>query len=180
MLAEEAGAGWTDMLRHAIGGMLATMGESMLVFAPHANSWRRFANESYAPVAPTWGVNNRSVAVRVPAGTRSARRVEHRLSGVDANPYLVATTVLAAMRKGITEQIEPGPETIGNGYDADATNTLPRDWNAAIAVAQASDFLKDALGEEMHRTFTAVKVAEYARVARTIPNVDYDLYLHTI
>ncbi|MFT7106870.1 MAG: glutamine synthetase [Yoonia sp.] len=180
MLAEEVGAGWTDMLRHAIGGMLATMGESMLVFAPHANSWRRFANESYAPVAPTWGVNNRSVAVRVPAGTRSARRVEHRLSGVDANPYLVATTVLAAMRKGITEQIEPGPETIGNGYDADATNTLPRDWNAAIAVAQASDFLKDALGEEMHRTFTAVKVAEYARVARTIPNVDYDLYLHTI
>jgi glutamine synthetase len=180
MLAEELDAGWTDMLRHAIGGMLVTMGESMLVFAPHANSWRRFANQSYAPVAPTWGLNNRSVAVRVPAGARSARRVEHRLSGVDANPYLVAATVLAAMRKGITEQIEPGPETTGNGYDADTTLVLPRDWNAAIAAAQASEFLRDALGEEMHRTFTAVKAAEYARVARTIPDVDYDLYLHTI
>lgn len=180
LLAEEAEAGWTDLLRHAIGGMLTTMGESMLVFAPHANSWRRFANQSYAPVAPTWGVNNRSVAVRVPAGSRSARRVEHRLSGVDANPYLVAATVLAAMRKGITEQIEPGPETTGNGYDTDTTSALPRDWNSAIAAAQASDFLRDALGEEMHRTFTAVKAAEYARVARTISDLDYDLYLHTI
>ena len=180
MLAEEPDNGWNDMLRHAIGGMLATMAESMLVFAPHANSWRRFANQSYAPVAPTWGVNNRSVAVRVPAGARSARRVEHRLSGVDANPYLVAATVLAAMRKGISEQIDPGAETTGNGYDADTANALPRDWNAAIAAAQASDFLKDALGEEMHRTFIAVKAAEYARVASTISDVDYDLYLHTI
>ena len=180
MLAEEPDQGWNDMLRHAIGGQLATMAESMLVFAPHANSWRRFANQSYAPVAPTWGVNNRSVAVRVPAGAQSARRVEHRLSGVDANPYLVAATVLAAMRKGICEQIDPGPETTGNGYDAETTNTIPSDWNAAIAAAKASGFLKEALGEEMHRTFVAVKAAEYARVARTISDVDYDLYLHTI
>ena len=180
VLAEEPGHGWSDMLRHAIGGQLATMAESMLVFAPHANSWRRFANQSYAPVAPTWGVNNRSVAVRIPAGARSARRIEHRLSGVDANPYLVAATVLAAMRKGICEQIDPGPKTTGNGYDAETTNAIPSDWNAAIAAAKASGFLKEALGEEMHRTFVAVKAAEYARVARTISDVDYDLYLHTI
>ena len=180
VLAEEPGQGWSDMLRHAIGGQLATMAQSMLVFAPHANSWRRFANQSYAPVAPTWGVNNRYVAVRIPAGARSARRIEHRLSGVDANPYLVAATVLAAMRKGICEQIDPGPETTGNGYDAETTNAIPSDWNAAIAAAKASGFLKEALGEEMHRTFVAVKAAEYARVARTISDVDYDLYLHTI
>jgi glutamine synthetase len=99
---------------------------------------------------------------------------------VDANPYLVGATVLAAMRKGITQQIAPGAETTGNGYGADTTQALPRDWSAAIAAAQASTFLIDALGEEMHRTFTAVKAAEYARVARTIPDVDYDLYLHTI
>ena len=180
VMAEDPGAGWTDILRHAIGGMLSTMGESMLVFAPHANSWRRFANQSYAPVSATWGVNNRSVAVRVPAGDRAARRVEHRPAGVDANPYLVAATVLAAMRKGITEKIDPGAETTGNGYSEDTDSTIPRDWNAAITAAQGSDFLKDALGEEMHRTFTAVKAAEYARVARTIADVDYDLYLHRV
>jgi glutamine synthetase len=72
-----------------MGGLIATMGESMLVFAPHANSWRRFAAQSYAPVAPTWGVNNRSVALRIPAGDIRARRIEHRPAGVDANPYLV-------------------------------------------------------------------------------------------
>ena len=157
-----------------------TMGETMLVFAPHANSWRRFALQSYAPVSPTWGENNRSVAVRVPAGDVKARRIEHRLSGVDANPYLVAATVLAATRKGIEERIDPGPEVTGNAYEADHGDAIPRDWNAAITAAKASQFLKDALGEEMHRTFTAVKAAEYARVARTIPDVDYDLYLHRV
>ena len=180
VMAEEAGQGWTDTLRHAIGGTLATMGESMLVFAPHSNSWRRFANQSYAPVSATWGVNNRSVAVRVPAGDVAARRIEHRPSGVDANPYLVAATVLAAMRKGITERIDPGEETTGNGYAEESDTSIPRDWHAAIKAAQASAFLKDALGAEMHNTFTAVKAAEYARVARTIADVDYDLYLHRV
>ena len=179
-MAEAPGGGWSETLRHAIGGTLATMGETMLVFAPHANSWRRFALQSYAPVSPTWGENNRSVAVRVPAGDLQARRIEHRLSGVDANPYLVAATVLAAMRKGIVERIDPGPETTGNAYAAEPDAAIPRDWNAAIAAATGSAFLKEALGAEMHRTFTAVKAAEYARVARTIPDVDYDLYLHRV
>jgi glutamine synthetase len=157
------------------------MGESMLVFAPHANSWRRFAAQSYAPVSPTWGVNNRSVALRIPAGDIKARRIEHRPAGVDANPYLVATTVLAGIRHGLKHRIDPGPETTGNGYaDAQDAPPIPVDWRSAIAAAQSSAFLKDALGEDMHRTFTAIKAAEYARVARTVSEVDYDLYLHTV
>ena len=179
-MAETPGDGWTDTLRHAIGGTLATMADSMLVFAPHANSWRRFANQSYAPVSTTWGVNNRSVAVRVPAGDVGARRIEHRPSGVDANPYLVAATVLAGIRKGLVERIEPAPETTGNGYEDASGDDMPRDWHAAIRRARESAFLKEALGEEMHRTFTAVKAAEYARVARTISDVDFDLYLHRV
>jgi glutamine synthetase len=179
-LAEAPGAGWTDALRHAVGGALATMGESMLVFAPHANSWRRFARQSYAPISPSWGVNNRSVSVRVPAGDRGARRIEHRLSGVDANPYLVAATVLAAMRKGLMERIDPGPETTGDAYRADRAAGVPRDWAAAIEAATGSAFLKAALGAEMHRTFTAVKAAEHARIARTIPDVEYELYLNRV
>lgn len=179
IFAEAPGAGWTDAIRHALGGLKQTMGESMLVFAPHANSWRRFANQSYAPVSPSWGVNNRSVALRIPAGDVRARRIEHRPSGVDANPYLVAATVLAGIRKGLEERIDPGPETTGNAYEAEAGG-IPRDWRAAIEAATGSAFLKEALGAEMHRTFTAVKAAEYARVARTIADVDYDLYLHRV
>ena len=172
---------WSDTILHALGGLRATMGEAMLVFAPHANSWRRFASQSYAPVSPTWGVNNRSVALRIPAGDMAARRIEHRPAGVDANAYLVAATVLAGVRHGMANRIDPGPETTGNGYqhgqDAPA---IPADWRSAIEAAKASTFLKDALGADMHRTFTAIKAAEYARVARTISEVDFDLYLHTV
>jgi len=180
LFAEKEEGKWNDAILHALGGMRTTMGESMLVFAPHANSWRRFANQSYAPVSTNWGVNNRSVALRIPAGALAARRIEHRPSGVDANPYLVAATVLAAIRHGLKNKIDPGPETTGNGYADDEASTIPRDWRAAIEAAQKSAFLKEALGEDMHRTFTAVKAAEYARVARTISDVDYDLYLHTV
>ncbi len=181
IFAEAVEGQWTETILHAMGGLQATMGESMLVFAPHANSWRRFANQSYAPVSPTWGVNNRSVALRIPAGDIRARRIEHRPAGVDANPYLVAATILAGIRHGIQNRMDPGPETTGNGYaDAAGALTIPRDWRQAIEAAKASAFLQDALGEDMHRTFTAIKAAEYARVARTIADVDYDLYLHTV
>jgi glutamine synthetase len=171
---------YNDTILHAIGGLQQTMGEAMLVFAPHANSWRRFASQSYAPVSPTWGVNNRSVALRIPAGDIRARRIEHRPAGVDANPYLVAATVLAGIRHGLKHRIDPGPEVTGNGYEAQTTVVIPEDWRSAIKLAQGSAFLKDALGEDMHRTFTAVKAAEYARVMRTVSEVDFDLYLHTV
>ncbi len=181
VFVEEVEGQWNPAILHAMGGLRDTMGEAMLVWAPHANSWRRFANQSYAPVSPTWGVNNRSVALRIPAGDKAARRIEHRPAGVDANPYLVAATVLAGVRHGLAGQIDPGPETTGNGYaDVQAVATIPVDWRSAIVAAQGSAFLKDALGAEMHRTFCAVKAAEYARVARTISEVDYDLYLHTV
>jgi glutamine synthetase len=172
---------WSETILHALGGLRETMGESMLVFAPHANSWRRFASQSYAPVSPTWGVNNRSVALRIPAGDIRARRIEHRPAGVDANAYLVAATVLAGIRHGMAHRIDPGPETTGNGYEGGAdAPPIPVDWRSAIEAAQGSAFLKDALGTDMHRTFTAIKAAEYARVARTVSEVDYDLYLHTV
>lgn len=178
---EKPGETWSPLLLHALGGLAATMAESMLVFAPHANSWRRFVSQSYAPVAPTWGVNNRSVALRVPAGDARNRRIEHRPSGVDANPYLVAATVLAGIAKGIEEQLDPGPETTGNGYEADSgDSTMPADWRAAIDAAKASEFLRGALGPDLHNTFTAIKQAEYFRVARTVSELDYHLYLHEV
>jgi glutamine synthetase len=182
VFTEKAGESWSPLLLNALGGLADTMAESMLVFAPHANSWRRFVAQSYAPVAPTWGVNNRSVALRVPAGEAKNRRIEHRPSGVDANPYLVAATVLAGILKGLDEKLDPGPETTGNGYEAaeEARSAMPADWREAIKAAQASPFLRTALGDDLHRTFTSIKYAEYLRVARTISELDYHLYLHEV
>ncbi len=100
---------------------------------------------------------------------------------MDANPYLVATTVLAGIRHGLANRLDPGPETTGNGYEDAPENTgLPTDWRSAIAAAKDSVFLKKALGEDLHRTFTSIKEAEYFRVARTISDVDYHLYLHEV
>ncbi|AZO35109.1 MAG: glutamine synthetase [Mesorhizobium sp.] len=181
VFTEATGEKWSPKLLNALGGLIHTMAESMLVFAPHANSWRRFVSQSYAPVAPTWGVNNRSVALRVPAGDARNRRIEHRPSGVDANPYLVAATVLAGIVKGLDEGLDPGPETTGNGYEQPSErSTMPADWRAAIEAARGSDFLKSALGPDLHRTFVAIKQAEYLRVARTVSELDYHLYLHEV
>lgn len=182
VFSEANGETWSLDLLRALGGLSATMAESMLVFAPHANSWRRFVSQSYAPIAPTWGVNNRSVALRVPAGDVRSRRIEHRPSGVDANPYLVAAAVLAGIVKGLDEKLDPGPMTEGNGYEkaADTATNMPVDWRAAIELAKGSAFLREALGEDLHRTFTAIKQSEYLRVARTVSELDYQLYLHEV
>lgn len=179
--SEETPGSWSPAILHALGGLTATMAETMLVCAPHANSWRRFVAQSYAPTAPTWGVNNRSVALRIPAGDVMNRRIEHRPAGTDANPYLVATIVLAAIRKGLEEKLDPGAETVGNGYESTPKlSDAPADWRSAIEAAKASRFLKEALGEDLHRTFTAIKQAEYMRIARTVSELDYQLYLHEV
>jgi len=89
--------------------------------------------------------------------------------------------VLAGIIKGLDEGLDPGPETTGNGYEAAVTRTtMPADWRAAIEAAKASSFLKGALGEDLHRTFVAIKQSEYLRVARTVSELDYHLYLHEV
>ena len=176
ILAETDAAFAPEML-WAIGGLQATMAESMLVFAPHANSWRRFTVGSYAPIAPTWGVNNRAVALRVPAGDNVARRIEHRPSGVDANPYLVGAVVLAGIRQGLTHKIAATAPVAEYGQ---ADPNMPSDWRSAIVAAEGSEFLRSALGPELHRALVAIKWTEYHRVARHVSALDFDLYLHRV
>ena len=77
----------------------------MLIFAPNANSWRRFIKGSYAPISPNWGIDNRSVAFRIPSSDVQNTRIEHRVSGVDANPYLVALIVVSAIEKGFKKAL---------------------------------------------------------------------------
>src|SRR3546814_14689342 len=98
----------SPLLVHAIGGMKQLLADSMAIFAPNANSFRRFKANSYAPVAPTWGVNNRTVSFRIPAGPPPSRHVEHRACGADANPYLAVAAVLAGIHHGIANKSDPG------------------------------------------------------------------------
>ena len=167
----------TPLLRQGIAGLVATMPESMAVFAPNANSYRRFRRLSYAPVAPTWGINNRSVGFRVPAGPPPSRHVEHRICGADANPYLAVATVLAGLHHGIREGLDPGPPVAGNGYDLPPDPRVPLDWHAALAAATRSTFLNEALGAEFMTVFMAVKGAECERFNAEPTTLDYAWYL---
>jgi glutamine synthetase len=167
----------TPLLRHAIGGLRATLADGMAVFAPHANSYRRFRAMSYAPVAATWGVNNRSVSLRVPAGPPASRHVEHRVAGADANPYLVAALVLGGMQHGIENGIDPGPPVVGNGYEQAPRGDLPTDWRAALERAAGSEFLASTLGAEFLGVFLALKRREYEKFGALVSDRDYEWYL---
>ena len=169
----------TAALRHAIGGMIANVGDSFALFAPNANSYRRFKANSYAPVAPTWGVNNRTVSFRIPAGPPPSRHVEHRACGADANPYLAVAGVLAGMHHGLTHQTDPGPAVVGNGYDRDTSgdDKPPANWFAAVDRFHASKFMRDYLGERFVDMFSIVKRVEQDRYFGEVPRIDYDWYL---
>src|SRR5262245_27428951 len=136
MFASDDARGST-LLRHAIAGMAATMAECVGVFAPNANSYRRYRRNSYAPTAPSWGVNHRSVSLRVPAGAAETRHVEHRVAGADANPYLAAAALLAGAHHGIVNRLDVGAPIIGNGYEQ-ATGSLPTNWYAALDRMESS------------------------------------------
>ena len=176
LFAGEEATGNHD-LRHAIGGLKATMAESMAVFAPNANSYRRFVSQSYAPIAPIWGINNRSVSLRVPAGPPASRHLEHRIAGADANLYLAVATVLAGAELGLRERLDPGPPVEGNGYAKSAERTLPATWHESLDRAQQSAFLAQTLGAEFLAIFLAIKRQECARFSAEVSELDYGWYL---
>ncbi|MBL8782360.1 MAG: glutamine synthetase [Alphaproteobacteria bacterium] len=175
--ASEAAAG-NDLLRHAIGGMASTINDSMAIFAPNANSYRRFRRNTYAPVAPTWGVNNRTVSFRIPAGPPKSRHVEHRICGADANPYLAAAAVLAAMHHGIKTKSDPGPATTGNGY-ATKVEGLTLNWFDALDAFEESKFIVDYFGADFVKIFSAVKRAECERFFAEVTDLDHRWHLRT-
>jgi len=146
-------------LRHVIAGTLTTLADGMALCAPGPNSYRRFRSEAYVPLHPTWSINNRGSAIRVPASDADNLRIEHRLAGADANPYLVLAWVLAGMLHGLTQKLEPPAVLTGNAYLQDG-DPLPTNWPAAIERFAASGFARDALSEKFVKLFTAVKGAE--------------------
>jgi glutamine synthetase len=175
LFASEDKAG-TPLLRHAVGGMLEHLLDSLLLFCPNANSYRRFQANSYAPLAPTWGVDNRTVSLRVPGGPAASRHIEHRVCGADANPYLAAAAILAAIEDGITGRLDPGAPVQGNGY-AQATTFLPTDWLSALNAFDASAWTREAFGDGFRRVYLAVKRAEYRQFMAEVSEQDWRWYL---
>ena len=166
----------TPLLRHSIGGMLSTLLDSLAIFCPNANSYRRFQASSYAPLAKSWGVNNRTVSLRVPGGPAHTRHIEHRICGADANPYLAAAALLAGIHHGIRQQTDPGAPIVGNGYQQ-ASEFLPTDWLTTLLALERSNWAREALGSEFIKVFLAIKWHEYRLFTVEVGEQDWRWYL---
>jgi glutamine synthetase len=170
-----AGEPMPSIFRQAIGGLCATMPDFMAVWAQSANAYRRYVPECYVPMSAHWGFNNRTVAVRVPAGSGPATRIEHRVSGADANPFLVIAAILAGMRHGITNAIDPGPHAEGNAEELNGS-ALPTAWVNALEKFRTSDVVRDAFGAPFQDVYFNLKQTERIGFERIVTSLDYAWY----
>lgn len=171
-----AGDPISPLFRHALGGLRDTMGDFMAVWAQSANAYRRYQPKSYVPMAAHWGFNNRTVSLRVLNSPAAATRVEHRIAGADANPYLVLAAVLAGIRHGITHKIDPGPESKGNAAEDPNALELPTAWVNALARFDASKVVREAFGEEFQTVYSRLKQAERQNFERVVTALDHEWY----
>lgn len=173
---DNGSAAGSERLRHAIGGLAALMPESMALFAPSVNSYRRFQPDMFAPVNRRWGINNRSVGLRVPVGPDAARRVEHRAAGADANPYLVLAAVLAGIHHGLETKLDPGQPVSGN-VSHEPDQALPFTIEDALIRLREAKTIPGYLGEETIQLYAESKRLELERFRRIVPAHEYDWYL---
>jgi glutamine synthetase len=168
-------------LRHAVGGLAATLNEAMLLFAPNPNSYRRFKAGAFAPSSPSWGYDHREVALRVPRSDEGNRRIEHRLSGADANPYLVLAGVLAGIHAGLTQGLEPQRGPVEREADlSDDETTLPTRLDTAIGLFREGKVLPGYLGQVFTESYAAIRQGESDDYHGQVPDLDYQWFLRAL
>ncbi|MDZ4813636.1 MAG: glutamine synthetase family protein, partial [Pseudomonadota bacterium] len=167
-----------DAMRHGIAGLQSASRDCMLMFAPHANSYRRFVLNAFVPLNDCWGFNNRTVAMRIPHSDPANMRIEHRIAGADANPYLVTAAVLAGVLHGLETKGDPGPPIVGNAYEQTEPRTLF--WRDTIADFMASDFVATNFGTGFRHIYGQQKLKEMRSFYREVTTLEYAWYLRTV
>ena len=168
--------GMSQTFRHFIGGLQAYLGDMTLVFQPTVNAYRRFAPGTFAPPGLTWGYENRTTCLRVVGHDSGSLRVENRMAGADANPYLITAATLAAGVAGILERLEPDPEIRGNGYAQAAPRDFARSMPEAVERLRGSALARDWLGERFVETFSATRAFQHDEFRRKVPDVELERF----
>jgi glutamine synthetase len=137
------------LMRHAMAGMLATLREFTLMYAPNVNSYKRFQPGSFAPTAIRWGTDNRTCALRVVGHSANALRFENRVPGGDVNPYLAIAAMAAGVLYGIENELELEDEYTGNAYADPAAPHVPRTLRDAATLWEAGGVALTAFGDEV-------------------------------
>jgi len=152
----------SETFMHFIGGLQRYLPEMMLIFAPTVNSWRRFAEGTFAPPAFTWGLENRTTCFRVVGEDESSIRFENRLPCSDSNPYLTTAAMLAAGLGGIEERLSPTAATAGNGYipGTGEGEPLAESMQEAIDILTGSVHARKWLGEQFVDAFVSTRTAQ--------------------
>ncbi len=149
-----------------IGGLQKYIPAAMALFAPYVNSYRRLVRSNAAPINIQWGTDNRTVGIRSPVADAAARRIENRVIGADANPYVALAATLACGYLGIMNKIEPAPECKGDAYLADFQ--LPRSLSEALTLLRNEADLAAVLGRDFITVYTEVKEIEHAEFMKVI------------
>ncbi|MGW3447380.1 glutamine synthetase family protein [Streptomyces sp. NPDC001076] len=148
----------TEIMSHSIAGLIAAVPHLMPFFAGNTNAYKRYsASHAFAPQFMNWGPDNRGCAIRV-TGHGPSSRLEIRIAGADANPYLVAAASLAAIAHGLDEKLTPPSPCLGDAYTDDTFAPLPRDLSEALAALRYGHIARDLLSKEV--------VTHYARAAQ--------------
>jgi glutamine synthetase len=147
------------LFKHYIGGLQRYMPPALAIVAPYVNSYRRLVRHTAAPINIQWGVDNRTVGFRVPESGVQDRRVENRIIGADANPYLALAVTLACGYLGMTEQLEPNAATTGSAYEL--RYELPQSLSEALSALRREDKLRHVLGDRFIDVYAAIKDLEY-------------------
>jgi glutamine synthetase len=177
---DSGGPKGSTLMRSAIAGCIAAMHDSTLILAPHENSFERLVPGKHAPTAISWGYENRTAAIRVPAGNPAARRIEHRVAGGDVNPYLMLATVLGAALIGIEDGLEPPSPITGNAYVMENLPQIPSNWSDAINAFEASTIMPRILPQELIRNLVLTKRQELHYIAELTAEEKVELYLDTV
>jgi glutamine synthetase len=162
----DEGSGATPLFEQFIAGVLATLAELTLLYAPNINSYKRFAPGSFAPTSVAWGHDNRTCALRV-VGRGAGMRVENRLPGGDVNPYLAEAAMLAGGLHGITQGLELEEAFVGSAYDSDKPK-VPTTLRAARDLFDASAIAREAFGDDVVDHYVHAADIELEAFERTV------------
>ena len=137
----------SELFKHFIAGQIAYMRELSLFYAPQINSYKRYVEGSFAPTAIGWGLDNRTIALRV-VGRGKAMRVENRVPGGDVNPYLATSAMIAAGIAGIEQKLPLEEISEGNGYISDKPR-VPSTMVQATELFAESALARSAFGDHV-------------------------------
>jgi glutamine synthetase len=176
---ESVDGAFSDQLRYAIGGLGELMPESMAMFAPNANSYRRHSPGNFVPASPNWGPNHRGVAMRIPLSGPANKRLEHRVAGADANPYFVVAALLAGIHHGISNRCEPRPMTPERS-ELEYRAEVPIRWPMALDAFDNGQVLRRYIGASYYELYSTCRREEEANYNAEIPTKDYEWYLRAV